>query len=148
MATKYFRAENAFNPVGGVRFTVYGIIGGSHCGVYAADDEAEQQTLSSLGGSVQEITQSDYDEAIKKKRPDSDTTLTPYRKAPLSGMNLKGNRAVVVGGEGQEPEAPLKLDTKVETVDQALEVDSASPANEPAPIAQPKNRVKGKRENQ
>lgn len=148
MTTKYFRVENALQPVGGIRFTPYALIGGTHVGVYATDDVNEQGILGSAGGTCTEISVDEYESALKKKPHDSALISTPFKETPQPGLRLKGTHAAVVRGEGEEPEGAIKVDTKVETVDQALTLEEAKPGNDPAPEPLPKNRAKGKRENQ
>lgn len=149
--TKFYHAENAGRGlIGGVLFTIYATGAGTKWGVYATDNQQEQQDLDPLCGSagISSIDEIEYEDCIKKKpRPtESILQLLPPRQ-PSMDLPIKGKGAVV-GGENEEPEGPVQVQTTVETLDQALELGEAKPSNEaPAPSA-PKNKVKGKRENQ
>lgn len=148
--TKFYHAENANRGlIGGARFTIYAMGAGTSWGVYATDSEAEQGAIDGLVGQsgITSIDENEYELCLKKKPRQQDGISTPSSQPPLNGaLSLKGSGAAVVGGQGDEPES-LIIESRVQSVDEALEVGEAE-QEALTPLAAPNKRAKGKRENQ
>ena len=128
--------ESAGNPVAGILFEKYDIVGGCAFGVYKADDVAEIEKLDALVEAklIFSITEAEHTSCLKKKRPGF---IEPsHSNQDLPGVPIKGQVvAVVVDGSVDEIEAQVAIKT-IGTVEDALVV-SAPPqpvtSDAPAP---------------
>ncbi len=132
--TKYYEAQNAGRgPIGGVFFQITEVVGGTAFGVYSTDDEGQQATLDALlsnpGNALTSIGQSEFDAAIKKKAPALESSPTWRNHLTPAQSVLKGRGAVIVDDDPPEPEAPVEIKTTVESVDEALALGEAKPAD-------------------
>ncbi len=133
MATKYYEAQNAGRVIGGEQFEVTEIFGGTAFGVFAATTEAQQATLSKIAAdpksAVTEITEAEYQNALKKKAPSLSGFPTSTQSMPPVALKAAG---VVVPGPVLVDRTELE---RLESVENALDVGKvgAEPVQAEAP---------------
>jgi len=150
--TKYYHAENCnrkFNN--GVEFQPYSLAGGTWNGVFATEDQAQQDYLGALAGNpttaVREIQEDEYNRAVasvsgvKNYSPSPE----PFKPKPVKAQAVRvaEKAGVVVQEPAPKPEEPPPVTAKpLENVNEALQVDKVEKAGDetlkaPAPKKQP-----------
>jgi hypothetical protein len=147
MAQKYFHAENAGRGlVGGVIFTIYATLAGTHFGVYttASDDEAALiEGAMKTDKSITTISREEYEQALQKKRNENSAIdyqslqrVLPVDPNPKP-TSLKGTGAAVVINAPPEEERPAEVKTTFDDPVAAVKTGKPAPAPK-APPAPPK----------
>lgn len=129
---KYYVAQNVGQPIVGIQFEKFEIVGGTSFGVYKTEDAAEIAKLEALIGksSVQSIDEAEYDRCLKKKPRSFDGSKLLSTPSELTetyrGHAIKGNGALVV--DQNEPpehvESKIEVKQQVSSVEDALKIES------------------------
>ena len=144
---KHYHAENAGRgKIAGASFEIYSVMAGSAFGVFQAEDQKQIEELDNLvrnpRSGVTLISESEYEDAIKKKSGMSDwdnyPALRPVsRPQQVTPMPLKGEVAgrVVENPDPVEEEPPLEIKEQFESSKDVLELGKAEflPLQGPAP---------------
>lgn len=117
----YFRCSNVNRTIAGVIFEPTSAMGGMMNGVYMTSDEkliAEIRKLVVAGKSgVEEITEQQYLDRIKKKRPDRELNPSSYQvPTPPEQVQVVEKAAVLVDDPAQLPKREQVDDGSPESI--------------------------------
>ena len=124
-------SPSAGDLVAGIKFEKYDIIAGCAFGVYKTESEEEIAKLEALieNNSLHSITESEYNNCLKKKRP---SYIDSNRLKEDSGIPIKGQSAAIVV-KGNPEEADVSINVKaVTTADEALVLSKVTAPQEQA----------------
>lgn len=153
---KYYLVERANEPVAGIRFTPYDIIGSMLFGFYATSDPSEIEKLGEViktdpRRGLSEISYADFEKMAQKKIPNFSNSAhwkprpvvtqpkespSPTPQSPTTTASpIKGSGAVVDHNPAPPPEPEVITAAPVSSIEEALPVGevAASPTNPPKP---------------
>lgn len=133
--SKFYLAHNAGRIIGGERFEIVEIIGGTALGVFQANDEQAKLidpiVAQNLG--VSAISEGEYDNLRKKKAPTFKDLAHSNRPTPQARLSQVAG-VVLPNGIKAEADDSVKLETVEAALENVGKVAPPESTDEPAPL--------------